>query len=174
MVNFSKIDSSLIPKKNKLRILLFLLGRSIIFFPLIKIFQNFLLPNAKNSSVLPGIFSYYGNVISLNAMLSNTMFIDYGEVSIGENTVFGFDCIVITSRHSKDDFKKIEIAPVVIGANCYFGPRCIIFPGVVIGDGCTIAAGSVVMHSIKSGQLVAGVPGRVIASEYTHLNSKHY
>lgn len=167
MVSFSKIDSSLIPKKNKIRILFFLLGRSIIFFPLIKIFQRYLLPHARNSSVLPGIFSYYGNVISSSSMLSNTMFIDYDKVFIGENTVFGFDCIVITSRHSKDDFKKIEIAPVVIGSDCYFGPRCIIHPGVVIGNGCTIAAGSVVMHSIQSGQLVAGMPGRVISNDYS-------
>ena len=49
-----------------------------------------------------------------------------------------------------------------IGSDCWFGASVTVCPGVTIGDGCVIGAGSVVTRDIPSGCFAAGVPCRVI------------
>lgn len=51
---------------------------------------------------------------------------------------------------------------VVIGNNVWIGTRVIILPGVSIGDGAIVAAGSVVTHDVPSKTLVAGNPAKII------------
>jgi maltose O-acetyltransferase len=50
------------------------------------------------------------------------------------------------------------LAPVTIGDDAWIGARSIILPGVVIGKGCTVAAGAVVTRSTADYSTVAGVP----------------
>ena len=52
--------------------------------------------------------------------------------------------------------------PIVIGNHVWIGMNVTILKGVCIGDGCIIAAGSVVSRSIPSGCLAGGVPARVL------------
>jgi len=49
-----------------------------------------------------------------------------------------------------------------IGAGTWLGTRSTILPGVTIGSGCVVAAGSVVTKSVEPNMLVGGVPARVI------------
>jgi acetyltransferase-like isoleucine patch superfamily enzyme len=51
-----------------------------------------------------------------------------------------------------------ELAPVKIEDDAWIGARAIILPGVVIGKGCTVAAGAVVTHSTEAYSVVAGIP----------------
>lgn len=53
-----------------------------------------------------------------------------------------------------------------IGDNVWIGPGAIITGAVVIGDGVTISAGTVLHKSVGPGLLVAGNPGRVVARDY--------
>lgn len=57
-----------------------------------------------------------------------------------------------------------------IGRNCFIGGRSLILPGVEIGDGCVVGAGSVVTKSVPAGCLVAGNPARILREgiEVTH------
>ncbi len=52
--------------------------------------------------------------------------------------------------------------PVTIGRNVWIGEMVAILPGVTVGDGCVIGAGSVVTHDIPPASIAVGVPARVI------------
>ena len=51
-----------------------------------------------------------------------------------------------------------------VGRNCFIGGRSLILPGVEIGDGSVVGAGSVVTKSVPPGSVVAGNPAKVLRS----------
>ena len=51
--------------------------------------------------------------------------------------------------------------PISIGNNVWIGGHSVILPGVTIGDGAVIAAGSVVTKSVSPRTLVAGNPAKI-------------
>jgi acetyltransferase-like isoleucine patch superfamily enzyme len=55
-----------------------------------------------------------------------------------------------------------DVREVVIGDNVWIGQRSIIFPGVTIGEGSIISAGSIVRLQIPPYSLVAGNPAKII------------
>jgi acetyltransferase-like isoleucine patch superfamily enzyme len=55
-----------------------------------------------------------------------------------------------------------KAAPVVLERGCFLGARALVLPGVRIGSGAFVAAGSVVTEDVPARSLVAGVPARVV------------
>ncbi len=55
-----------------------------------------------------------------------------------------------------------KFGQINLGNNVFIGIRCIIMPGVTIGDNVVIGAGSVVTKDIPSNTVAAGVPCKVI------------
>jgi len=51
---------------------------------------------------------------------------------------------------------------VSVGSGTWVGTRALILPGVHIGAGCVVAAGSVVTASVPDDTMVGGVPARVL------------
>lgn len=92
-----------------------------------------------------------------------------GAVHIGSNVMMGPDCVMLTQNHA---FDKIDVPmnaqglqsekPIYIGDDVWIGQRVIILPGVRIGKGAIIGAGSVVTKNVKDYDIVAGNPARVI------------
>lgn len=53
-------------------------------------------------------------------------------------------------------------APVVIEEDCWIGGRVVILPGVTIGRGSTVGAGSVVVKDVPERSVAVGNPARVV------------
>ena len=104
--------------------------------------------------------------IFLKKINFDTFFIDYAPITIGENTAFSYENMIITATHdySYSNSTPIEIIvkPVTIGKNCWITSRCVILPGANIGDNVVIGAGSVVTGNIPSNCFAAGNPCRFI------------
>ena len=69
------------------------------------------------------------------------------------------------SAHGPDqggELYKDVSAPVSVGDDCWIGGGSIVLPGVRIGNGVTIGAGSVVTKDIPDNVLAYGTPCRVV------------
>ena len=91
------------------------------------------------------------------------------QVTIGNDVMMGPECMIYTSNHGMErtdipmwQQKSTETEPVVIGNDVWIGARVIILPGVHIGDGCVIGAGSVVTKDVEEYSIVAGNPAKLI------------
>ena len=64
---------------------------------------------------------------------------------------------------------------VVIKDWAYIGAHAQIMPGVTIGEGAVVAAGSIVTKSVPDGMVAAGNPAKVICSvnDYIQRNLKY-
>ena len=60
--------------------------------------------------------------------------------------------------------RRDKMSPVKIGSNVYIGMDAKIMPGVTIGKGAIIGAGSVVTRDVPDYCVAAGVPAKVIKS----------
>lgn len=70
----------------------------------------------------------------------------------------------------RNKFPDLEItSPIRVGNYVYIGYRSIILPGVIIGDNCIIAAGSVVTKNVPDNTVVGGVPAKYIKSSNEYL-----
>lgn len=100
---------------------------------------------------------------------------DDAEVTIGDDCNFGPNVTIVTPVHPmlaeerrfmkgpQGDLRHLCYAkPVRIGNDCWFGANVVVCPGVTVGDGCVIGAGSVVVKDIPAGSFAAGNPCRVI------------
>ena len=91
-------------------------------------------------------------------------FQDQGGIVIGDGVLIGHNTTIATLNHDFNPQKRANLHPnaVKIGQNVWIGSDCTILPGVEIGDGSIIGAGSVVTKSVEKNCIAVGNPARVI------------
>src|SRR5262245_20977698 len=96
----------------------------------------------------------------------NAVILDCAPVTIGDGTQIGPGVQLLAADHPRDAEKRRtlrELArPVSIGANVWLGAASIVLPGVTVGDGSIIGAGTVVTRDSPGGVLAVGNPCRVV------------
>lgn len=87
-----------------------------------------------------------------------------GELIIGNHVDVASEVMFWTSQHDihDADFNAIE-KKIVVEDYVFIGPRSIILPGVNIGKGAVVAAGSVVTKDVPDFTIVAGIPAQKIS-----------
>ncbi|HWC28713.1 MAG TPA: DapH/DapD/GlmU-related protein [Dehalococcoidia bacterium] len=90
----------------------------------------------------------------------------HAEVRIGDRVRFGQEVLLLTHTHELGPMSRragdLKAEPVTIGDGAWIGARATILPGVTIGGGAVVAAGSVVTRDLPANVLAGGVPARVI------------
>lgn len=106
-------------------------------------------------------------IIGSNVGFSEFTYISVrGNVTIGDDVIFGPGCKVFTENHGMKNegvpFRLLEESrnDVSIGNNVWIGSGVTILPGTNIGNNSIIAAGSVVTKNIDSNTLYAGIPAK--------------
>lgn len=91
-----------------------------------------------------------------------------GPLSIGNDVMMGPDVVILTTNHVYSDLSTLMRSQgsvqkrVIIKDNVWIGARVIILPGVTIGYGAILAAGSVVTKNVPPNCLVGGNPAKLI------------
>jgi acetyltransferase-like isoleucine patch superfamily enzyme len=87
-------------------------------------------------------------------------------ITIGDRAALGHEVLIMTSSHELGDQARragpLYTRPVSIGAGAWLGARCMILPGVTIGEGAVVAAGALVNRDVPPNTLVGGVPARML------------
>jgi len=109
--------------------------------------------------------------IGNHTLIGNNAFLDgRAGLYIGNNVVTASEVAIYTAQHDIDDPEfGIVYEPVVVEDYVYIGPRAIILPGVRIGRGSAVGAGSVVTKDVAPHVLVGGVPARYLRDRSCEL-----
>jgi acetyltransferase-like isoleucine patch superfamily enzyme len=131
-----------------------------------------------------------GFMIGNNVILSRGCILSAkdGNLSVGDNTNFGANCLVYAVKEAKIGrdtllaaqcyvggsmyhFERTDIPPiqqgsyangVSIGDGCWLGAGVKVIDGVTVGDGVVLGAGAVVNKDIEPFTVAVGVPAKVI------------
>ena len=80
-------------------------------------------------------------------------------IRIGRNSVIGYNTTILAHEYLVEEYRLGEVR---IGNRVMIGANSTILPGVTIGDGAVVAAGTVVHKDVAPGSFVGGNPMRVI------------
>jgi maltose O-acetyltransferase len=126
---------------------------------------------------------FYGMKIGDSSIHMGVIAFSPWQITIGNNSIIHFDCLldgrggihiadnvdvsfgvkIFTEQHdlNSDDYRTVAKA-VSIGSHAVIGAYSILLPGVVVGEGGVVAAGSVVTKSVAPYTVVGGNPAKEI------------
>lgn len=125
-------------------------------------------------SQIPEWFSPISIEYGANVSFGEDCFVNFGmtildsaPVTVGDRTMFGPNCELITVGHPVQDLEMRRAGwergqPITIGDDCWFGSRVSVMPGVSVGDRCVIASGALLTKDVPDDSLVMGTPGKVV------------
>lgn len=123
----------------------------------------------RDAWVEPPFYCDYGTQIRLGARVfvnMNCVFLDSASIEIADEARLGPGVQLLTADHPRAAAERAagpELArPIRIGARAWLGGGVIVCPGVQIGNGTIVGAGSVVVRSLPSGVVAVGNPCRVV------------
>lgn len=103
-----------------------------------------------------------GDYTSVGLMVMFDIFFPQ-DATLGDDCVIGYNSVILCHEILRHEWRR---GPVWIGRDVTIGANCTILPGVVIGDGATVSAMSLVNRDVPPGAVVGGVPIKMIRSSW--------
>lgn len=141
---------------------------------LLKYFMNsFLLSPISPRKVRPWVLRKIGCHIGKDVFIGSNVYIDAGHADL----IYIDDHAHVTARtillcHKRDldnyfvgdDYAKLpyKVGKIHLKKGCSTGTDTVIMPGVTIGEGSIIGAGSLVTHDIPNWSIAVGRPAKVV------------
>jgi maltose O-acetyltransferase len=104
----------------------------------------------------------HGLRIGRDAYIDDFAAFDHGFlwlISVGDEAVISAGVRIVAHDGSTKHWTGyIRVGRVEIGRRAYVGAHSIVLPGVTVGDGAIVGAGSVVRHDVAPGAIVLGNP----------------
>lgn len=124
-------------------------------------------PLEESTTVLPPLYIDYGKPVSIGKgcfIQQCCTFFGRGGISIGNDVFIGPKVNLITINHDPNPENRSATCgrPIVIEDKVWIGINATLLPGVRIGYGAIIGAGSVVTKDVPAMTVVAGNPARMI------------
>ncbi|MFY7813820.1 MAG: acyltransferase [Chryseobacterium taeanense] len=105
-----------------------------------------------------------------------------GGLEIGDECIVGQYLSCHPENHNYEDLETsirhqgVNRKGIKIGKNCWIGSKVTILDGVEIGNGCILAAGSVITKSFPDNSIIGGVPAKLLKTrthEYQTDNTRN-
>ena len=128
-----------------------------------------------DSSFCYGVFvTGPGISVGSNSVINRFCYLDgRGGLTIGNNVNISHYVLIQTLTHDYDSpvFQAYK-DPVVVCDDVWVGARATILPGVTLGQGCVIGAGSVVTKNVPPFAVVVGSPARQVSTRSKDIKFK--
>ncbi|OLQ56145.1 acetyltransferase [Bacillus licheniformis] len=135
--------------------------------PFLKVVKNFIVIQIARYTPFTGMKNWLyrtflrmkvGKQTSFALMvMPDTMFPE--KISVGTNTIIGYNTTILAHEYL---IREYRIGKVLIGDEVMIGANTTILPGVEIGDGAVVSAGTLVHKDVPAGAFVGGNPMRII------------
>ena len=112
------------------------------------------------------VIKMYDIRISRKAKIGKGLYITHFGGIVISNCILGEHCTVNQRAQIEGDDSSLLEELCHIGDNVWIGPHAIIKKGIRIGDGATIAAGSVVLGDVEKRCLALGNPARILNKNF--------
>ncbi|MGF2818672.1 heptaprenylglyceryl phosphate O-acetyltransferase [Bacillus subtilis] len=135
--------------------------------PFLKVVKNFIVIQIARYTPFIGMKNWLyrtflrmkvGNQTSFALMvMPDIMFPE--KISVGTNTIIGYNTTILAHEYLIHEYR---IGKVLIGDEVMIGANTTILPGVKIGDGAVVSAGTLVHKDVPAGAFVGGNPMRIV------------
>ena len=139
--------------------------------PELSVLRELLGRTADDAVLEPPFYCDYGTNISIGRRFyANTgcVFLDCARIEIGDHVFLGPNVQLYAVTHPLEaELRRQGLErglPITIGDDAWLGGGVIVCPGVEIGEGAVVGAGSVVVRDIPAHVVAAGNPCRPIRS----------
>ncbi len=119
--------------------------------------------DVQTSGIYPRCFMGHQISIGPGTFVNYDCFFDTSApIRIGKNCSIAMGVYMVTSDHATGPRTAragaLQARPISVGDGSWIGARALLLPGVSIGEGCVVGAGSVVTHDCEPHSLYVGVP----------------
>ena len=133
------------------------------------------IPIGKKSSVHMGCF-FTGRKITIGSStaINRRCTLDSrAGITIGNSVSISPETLILSLTHDMQSREFLARGkPVTIQDFVWIGTRAMILPGVTLGTGCVVGAGSVVTKDVAPYDIVAGVPAKKIGERTKNIDYK--